>query len=57
MPVPVSPTNLLVNIGSLRGQQALQRADSALAISIRNISSGVRIHTSRDDPIAQQSQH
>jgi len=51
MTVPISPTNLLVSIGSLRGQQALQRADSALAISIRNLSSGIRIHTGRDDPI------
>jgi flagellin-like hook-associated protein FlgL len=51
MTIPISPTNLLVNVGSLRGQQALQRADSALAISIRNLSSGVRIHTGRDDPI------
>ena len=51
MPVPISPSNLLVSIGSLRGQQALQRADSALAISIRNLSSGIRIHTGRDDPI------
>ena len=47
----VSPTNLLVSIGSLRGLQALQRADSALTISIRNLSSGVRIHTGRDDPV------
>ena len=51
MPVPISPTNLLVNISSMRGQQALQRADSALTISIRNLSTGIRIHTGRDDPI------
>jgi len=51
MTIPVSPTNLLVNIGSLRGQQALQRAESALAISIRNLSSGIRIHSGRDDPV------
>ena len=51
MTIPISPTNLLVNIGSLRGQQALQRADSALAVSIRNLSSGIRIHSGRDDPI------
>ena len=51
MPMSVSPSNLLVNIGSLRGQQALQRADSALTTSIRNLSSGIRIHTGRDDPI------
>ena len=47
----LSPTSLLVNIGSLRGQQALQRSESALAISIRNLSSGIRIHSGRDDPI------
>ena len=47
----VSPTNLLVNIGSLRGQQALQRSESALVISIRNLSTGVRIHSGRDDPV------
>jgi flagellin-like hook-associated protein FlgL len=51
MSTSISPTNLLVSIGSLRGQQALSRADSALATSIRNLSSGIRIHTSRDDPI------
>ena len=51
MTLSVSPTNLLVSIGSLRGQQALQRADSALTTSIRNLSSGIRIHTGRDDPI------
>jgi len=49
--VSVSPTNLLVNIGSLRGQQALQRSESALVISIRNLSTGVRIHSGRDDPV------
>ena len=49
--MPLSPTNLLVNIGSLQGQQALQRSESALAISIRNLSSGIRIHTGRDDPV------
>ena len=47
----ISPTNLLVSISSLRGQQALHKADSALAISIRNLSSGIRIHTAKDDPI------
>ena len=51
MPTSISPTNLLVNVSSMRGQLALQRADSALAESIRNLSSGIRIHTSRDDPI------
>ncbi|MDR0327784.1 MAG: hypothetical protein LBI05_05765, partial [Planctomycetaceae bacterium] len=51
MTLSVNPSNLLVNIGSLRGQLALQRADSALTQSIRNLSSGIRIHTGRDDPI------
>jgi len=51
MTVSISPSNLLVNIGSLRGQQALQKAENALTKSIRNLSSGIRIHTGRDDPI------
>ena len=51
MSVSFNPSNLLVNIGSLRGQQALQKADSALVQSIRNLSSGIRIHTGRDDPV------
>ena len=49
--ISISPTNLLVDISSLRGQQALQRANSALSISIRNLSSGIRIHSGRDDPV------
>ena len=51
MTLSISPTNLLVNIGALQGQEALHRAESALTISIRNLSSGIRIHTSRDDPV------
>ena len=51
MPAPINPSNLLVNIGSLRGILALHRADSSLTQSIRNLSSGIRIHTGRDDPI------
>jgi len=47
----LSPSNLLVNIGSLRGQQALKQSEAALTISIRNLSSGIRIHTGRDDPV------
>ncbi|MCL2004994.1 MAG: hypothetical protein FWG73_02410 [Planctomycetaceae bacterium] len=51
MPTAVSPINLLVNVSSLRGRQALQQADSALTQSIRNLSSGLRIHTAKDDPV------
>lgn len=46
-----SPVNLQVNTASLYGQMMLKRTDSALATSIRNLSSGVRIHTGRDDPV------
>ncbi|MDR0522420.1 MAG: hypothetical protein LBH00_11295 [Planctomycetaceae bacterium] len=47
----IYPSNLLVNIGSLRGQQALNQADSALTRSIRNLTSGLRIHSGKDDPV------
>lgn len=46
-----NPTNLSVNTSSLFGQLSLKRTESALSNSIRNLSSGIRIHSGRDDPI------
>ena len=43
-------TNLLVNTSSLLGQLSLNRTESALSTAIRNLSSGLRIHSGRDDP-------
>ncbi len=45
-----NPTNLLVNTSSLIGQLSLSRTESALSVSIRNLSTGLRIHSGRDDP-------
>ncbi|MDR3234802.1 MAG: hypothetical protein LBT46_14265 [Planctomycetaceae bacterium] len=51
MPVISHPTNLQVNISSLMGQLSLKRSETALQTSIRNLSSGLRIYTAKDDPI------
>ncbi len=46
-----NPRNLQVNISSLVGQLSLKRTDAGLAKSIRNLSSGIRVHSGRDDPV------
>ncbi|MDR3181330.1 MAG: hypothetical protein LBT89_00160 [Planctomycetaceae bacterium] len=51
MPVIANPTNLQVNVSSLVGQLSLKRSENALQNSIRNLSSGIRIHTAKDDPV------
>jgi flagellin-like hook-associated protein FlgL len=45
------PTNLKVDIGSMIGRLTLQQTETALSQSVRNLSSGLRIHSGRDDPI------
>ncbi|GHT41636.1 hypothetical protein FACS189443_3670 [Planctomycetales bacterium] len=45
------PSNLLVNISSLYGQLSLKKAETSLQQSILNLSSGIRIHTAKDDPV------
>ncbi len=45
-----TPSNLKVSISSLIGQLSLHRTESAMTTSIRNLSSGIRIHSGRDDP-------
>ncbi|MDR2117847.1 MAG: hypothetical protein LBP87_15835 [Planctomycetaceae bacterium] len=45
------PTNLTVNINSMIGRLALQQTETALSQSVRNLSSGLRVHSGRDDPI------
>ncbi|GHT22288.1 hypothetical protein FACS189419_04610 [Planctomycetales bacterium] len=46
-----NPTNLQVNISSLMGRLSLNRTENALQTSIRNLSSGIRIYTAKDDPV------
>ncbi|MDR0609608.1 MAG: hypothetical protein LBG58_05815, partial [Planctomycetaceae bacterium] len=45
------PTNLKVDINSMMGRLSLQQTETALSQSVRNLSSGLRIHSGRDDPI------
>jgi flagellin-like hook-associated protein FlgL len=45
------PTNLTVDINSMIGRLSLQQTETALSQSVRNLSSGLRIHSGRDDPI------
>ncbi|MDR1269488.1 MAG: hypothetical protein LBK82_08185 [Planctomycetaceae bacterium] len=45
------PTNLKVDINSMIGRLTLQQTESAFSQSVRNLSSGLRIHSGRDDPI------
>jgi flagellin-like hook-associated protein FlgL len=44
------PQNILSNTATLVGEYALKRSDTALMTNIRNLSSGLRIHSGRDDP-------
>lgn len=50
MSVSSNPTNLLVNINSLVGRLSLSRTQADLTQTIRNMSTGIRIHSGRDDP-------
>ncbi len=50
MSFPVNNTNLKSNYGSMTGQLNLHRNESGMSILIRNLSSGLRIHSGRDDP-------
>ncbi|MDR0391888.1 MAG: hypothetical protein LBH59_08275, partial [Planctomycetaceae bacterium] len=55
-----NPTNLKVNTGTLLSQLSLARTNDALSKSIRNISTGLRIESGKDDPvgfIASSSMH
>ncbi|MDR2755795.1 MAG: hypothetical protein LBC20_08830 [Planctomycetaceae bacterium] len=45
------PTNLTVDINSMIGRLSLQHTETAISQSVRNLSSGFRIHSGRDDPI------
>ncbi|MDR3196803.1 MAG: hypothetical protein LBU34_02940 [Planctomycetaceae bacterium] len=45
------PTNLTVDINSMIGRLSLQQTETALSQSVRNLSSGLRVHSGRDDPI------
>ncbi|MDR1491332.1 MAG: hypothetical protein LBT05_01220 [Planctomycetaceae bacterium] len=44
------PQNILSNTATLTGEYALKKSDNALTTNIRNLSSGLRIHSGRDDP-------
>jgi flagellin-like hook-associated protein FlgL len=46
-----NPTNLKVNTGTLLSQLSLARTNDALTRSIRNLSTGLRIESGRDDPV------
>ncbi|MDR0869292.1 MAG: hypothetical protein LBN39_00720 [Planctomycetaceae bacterium] len=45
-----NPHNLQVDINALTGRLALKQTETALSKSIRNLSSGIRIHSAKDDP-------
>jgi flagellin-like hook-associated protein FlgL len=51
MSVISNPTNLEVNISSLLGRLSLKRSETALNTAIRNLQSGIRIHSAKDDPV------
>ncbi|MCL2347008.1 MAG: hypothetical protein FWC50_01975 [Planctomycetaceae bacterium] len=44
------PQNILSNSATMIGQYSLKKTDNALGINIRNLSTGLRIHSGRDDP-------
>ncbi|MDR1964440.1 MAG: hypothetical protein LBQ50_11720 [Planctomycetaceae bacterium] len=46
-----NPTNLKVDISSMIGRLSLQQTETAFSQSVRNLSSGLRIHSGRDDPV------
>ncbi|MDR2644052.1 MAG: hypothetical protein LBC74_14825 [Planctomycetaceae bacterium] len=46
-----NPTNLKINTGTLLSQISLARTNDALTKSIRNISTGLRVESGRDDPV------
>ncbi|MDR1491582.1 MAG: hypothetical protein LBT05_02495 [Planctomycetaceae bacterium] len=46
-----NPTNLKVNTGTLLSQISLSRTNDALARSIRNLSTGLRVESGHDDPV------
>ena len=46
------PQNTQFNMASLIGQYSLKRTESALATNIRNLSTGLQLHSGRDDPSA-----
>lgn len=47
-----NPTNLQVNLNSLLGQISLGNAEKGFTKSLRNLSSGLRVHTAQDDPVS-----
>ncbi|MCL2744345.1 MAG: hypothetical protein FWE67_10890 [Planctomycetaceae bacterium] len=50
MPAIFQSTNLQVDIGSLIGRLSLKQSESGIKSAIRNLSTGLRIHTAKDDP-------
>lgn len=53
MSVPnLNPVSFRTNISSLIGQLSLNRSTSLFNTSIRNLSTGIRVHSGRDDPSA-----
>ncbi|MDR1924694.1 MAG: hypothetical protein LBQ66_09985 [Planctomycetaceae bacterium] len=46
-----NPTNLKVNTGTLISQLTLAKTNDAITKSIRNLSTGLRIESGRDDPV------
>lgn len=50
MSFPIQRFNLKSNIASLTGQLYLNRNEDGIARSIRNLSSGIKIHSGRDNP-------
>ncbi len=47
-----NPTNLQVNINTLLGQVSLARSEAGFTKSLRNLSTGLRVHSAQDDPVA-----